>query len=397
MADVVPSKVGFPTACRVRPGVRGITFPLTGRPPQGYWNEVLAFGAEVVRPRPATVVTETHLAEGVPALRPEDVAATPGVIRRRAFHLEAVESGPFPQPVLWSQDVLISVLTGPTDPGLRFRHAEAHAVVFVHRGEGTLATDFGPLAFSAGQFLFLPKGVTYSLRSRGPVVMLFYEFPKRVLRPFHYWIRNYPYPDTALTPPEPAPVEDEPSDRGDFPVYVKRLVGPWTVLRYPFSPFDTVAWEANLYPFRLSLKDIRTLSSPDFHLDPPTYTVFVTEDEGASMQAFLPRWVHSLPYPHNNDVDEVLFNHSGYHARPEVKDGYATLHPAGTFHGPDVRLGHQQSQSPQPPGKDIPWREETGVMVESRSPFLVLPAAERVEVPGYDQSWLRQYQAVAQV
>ncbi len=24
----------------------------------------------------------------------------------------------------------------------------------------------------------------------------------------------------------------------------------------------------------------------------------------------------SLPYPHQNDVDEVLFNHSGYHARP---------------------------------------------------------------------------------
>jgi len=33
-------------------------------------------------------------------------------------------------------------------------------------------------------------------------------------------------------------------------------------------------------------------------------------------------------------------------------------------------------------------------MIESRSPFLVLPAAEQVEVPGYDQSWFRQYQAV---
>jgi homogentisate 1,2-dioxygenase len=113
------------------------------------------------------------------------------------------------------------------------------------------------------------------------------------------------------------------------------------------------------------------------------------------MQAFLPRWVHSLPYPHNNDVDEVLFNHSGYHARPEVKDGYATLHPAGTFHGPDVRVSHQQVQSPPVEGKDVPWRDEIGIMIESRSPFLVLPAAEQVEVPGYDQSWFRQYQAVA--
>ncbi len=393
--DVVPSKIGFPTAFRVRPGVEGIAFPLTGRPPQGFWNEVLAFGAEVVRQRPAMVVTEAHEAEGVPALRPEEIPPVPGAVRRRAFHLAAMQTGPFPQPVLWSQEVLISVLTGRPDPKLRFRHADAHTIVFVHQGQGEIATDFGLLGFSAGQFLFLPRGATYALRSQGPVVMLFYEFPKRVMRPYHYWIRNYPYPDAALVPPEPLEVEDEPSEKGDYPVYVKRWVGPWTVLRYPFSPFDAVAWEGNLYPFRLALKDIRTLSSPDFHLDPPTYTVFVTEDEGASMQAFLPRWVHSLPYPHQNDVDEVLFNHSGYHARPEVKDGYATLHPAGTFHGPDVRVSQQQVQSPPPEGKDMPWREETGIMIESRSPFLVLPAAESVEVSGYDESWFRQYQAVA--
>ncbi len=393
--DVVPTKTGFPPVHRLRPGVQGIAFPLTGRPPQGYWNEVLAFGAEVVRQRPAMVVSESREAEGVPALRPEDLSPAPGAVRRRAFHLAAVQSGPFPQPVLWSQEVLISVLTGRPDPRLRFRHADAHTIVFVHQGQGEVLTDFGPLSFGAGQFVFLPKGATYALRSSGPVTMLFYEFPKRIMRPYHYWIRGYPYADSALVPPEPLPVDDEPSDQGDFPVYVKRLVGPWTLLRYPFSPFDAVAWEGNLYPFTLSLKDIRTLSSPDFHLDPPTYTVFVTEDEGASMQAFLPRWVHSLPYPHQNDVDEVLFNHSGYHARPEVKDGFATLHPAGTFHGPDVRLSQQQVQSPPPEGREMPWREEIGIMVESRSPFLVLPAAEAVEVQGYEQSWFRQYQAVA--
>jgi len=392
--DVVPSKKGFPAACRVRPGVQGISLPLTGRPPQGYWNEVLAFGAEVVRQRPATVVAEAYEAQGVPALRPEDLEARPGIVRRRAFHLTAVQSGPFPQPVLGSQDVLLSVLNGQPDPALRFRHTDAQTIIFVHQGEGSVATDFGPLAFTAGVFLFLPRGTTYALRSHGQVTLLFYEFPRRVLRPYHYWIRNYPYPDTALVLPEPVEIEDQPSDRGDFPVYVKRLVGPWTVLRYPFSPFDAVAWEGDLYPFRLALKDIRTLSSPDYHLDPPTYTVFVAEDEGASMQVFLPRWVHSLPYPHQNDVDEVLFNHAGYHARPEVRDGDATLHPAGTFHGPDVRVSQQQNQATPPSGRDLPWREEIGIMVESRSPFVVLPAAEAVEVPEYDRSWFRQYQLV---
>jgi len=392
--STIPTKVGFPPTRKVRPGVQGIRFPLNGRAPTGWWNHKLAFGVEVIRTRPSAVVVESRPAKGVPALDPGTLerAMAERTIRRRAFHLAALPASDFPRPVFYSPNVLISVLTGMPNPAIRSRHAEAHALAFVHRGRGTVATDLGALEFEPGDFLHIPKGVTYAFRAVEPVVVLLYEFPAKVMRPYHYWIEGYPFADTAPVPAEPVEIEDAPGPEGDYPVYVKRLVGPWTVLRYPFSPFDAVAWEGNLYPFVVHLRDLRALSSPDFHLDPKALTVFTTEDEGIYLQVFLPRWVHSLPYPHQNDVDEILFNHSGYHARPEVKDGYCTLHPTGTFHGPDVRVSQREVSSPEPPKWEQPWRNEIGVMIEAKAPFVVLPDAETVEVPDYDRSWLRQYQ-----
>ncbi len=67
-----------------------------------------------------------------------------------------------------------------------------------------------------------------------------------------------------------------------------------------------------------------------------------------------------------------------------------TLHPAGLTHGPDLRTVATTAQREAPNPHDLPFREEVAVMVESRSPFVVLEDAEKVEVEGYDQSWYRQ-------
>lgn len=109
-----------------------------------------------------------------------------------------------------------------------------------------------------------------------------------------------------------------------------------------------------------------------------------------AMQVFLPRWIHSLPYHHLNWVDEVLFNHKGYGARPEITDGFMTLHPAGLAHGPDLRLLTNFAREEPHGPKDLPFLEEIAVMVESRSPFVVLKDVEKVELKRYDQSWYQQ-------
>ena len=41
------------------------------------------------------------------------------------------------------------------------RDADGDVVYFVHRGEGTLETDYGPLRFRPGDYLVVPKGTTH--------------------------------------------------------------------------------------------------------------------------------------------------------------------------------------------------------------------------------------------
>jgi homogentisate 1,2-dioxygenase len=203
----------------------------------------------------------------------------------------------------------------------------------------------------------------------------------------------WPFSPAAPIPPEPALVTElRPSLIGEeaAQVVVKRRLGSFTLLTYTAPIFDVVAWEGEIWPFVLRLHDLVALSSPHVHLDPKKLTVFVSEDEGMAMQVFLPRWIHSLPYHHLNWVDEVLFNHKGYGVRPEITDGFMTLHPAGLAHGPDLRLMANIAREQAPDPKNLPFREEIAVMVESRSSFIVLKDAERGELNGYDQSWYRQ-------
>ena len=42
-----------------------------------------------------------------------------------------------------------------------YRNADADDVYFIHRGEGRIETDFGPVAFEAGDYVVIPRGITY--------------------------------------------------------------------------------------------------------------------------------------------------------------------------------------------------------------------------------------------
>ena len=44
-----------------------------------------------------------------------------------------------------------------------YRNADGDELYFVHRGSGTIETDFGPLPFEPGDYLIIPRAVTYRL------------------------------------------------------------------------------------------------------------------------------------------------------------------------------------------------------------------------------------------
>ncbi|CBE67256.1 MAG: homogentisate 1,2-dioxygenase [Candidatus Methylomirabilis oxygeniifera] len=378
----------------------------SGRPPRDLSSYKLEFGTELLMERPPTAVVESAT---IPADHPlfkahvERPMGEDRPLQRRAFHVaEMATFGSF-VPVLSSSDVTIRVCNGDFGEAGKWqpaaRHADCHELYFVHLAEHPLRliTDFGLIEeIREGDFVFLPRGTTYSFLLTGRVSILLYEIPKRLCRPYDYWMGDqqpWPFSPAAPIPPEPTPLAALHPPLGNdeaTQVVVKRRRGSLTLLTYAAPVFDAVAWEGEVWPFILRLDDLVALSSPHVHLDPKKLTVFVSEDEGMAMQVFLPRWIHSLPYHHLNWVDEALFNHKAYGVRPEITDGFMTFHPAGLAHGPDLRLLADIAREEASRPKDLPFRDEIAVMVESRSPFDILKDTEKVELKGYDQSWYRQ-------
>ena len=378
-----------------------------GRAWRGLWTSKLEFGAEIVRAHPAHagVVDKSYPAWTADQLGENNKIEDELSGRRRCFDLNTSVRDYSDKAIVVSKDVSVWLESGESNrfavehkTVFRVRNMDFHSIFFVHKGHGFFWTDFGKMTYKTGDFISIPQGTTYAMFSDfagGVSSVLEYRFSKKIMKPCNYWIDGYPYSSSALKVPQPfdsGHMKFDPSDKnGKWRVYGRRFDGGLAYISYPFSPFDGIAWEGDLYPFILHTKDIRTLSSPDFHIDPKAFTIFVTEDESASMQIFLPRWVHSLPYPHQNNMDELLFNHEGYSARPDVKDGFATLHPAGIFHGPDIEIQNRENC------RDLArseWRDETAVMLESKSPLLIFPDARVLEVKGYEEGFGEKFKTL---
>lgn len=376
----------------------------SGRPPKGFYSYKLEFGAEILRNTPPTILSDSTTFSRRKTFRDEiKQKQSSKTIERKAFHVQGLQTDGQFEPILWSEDLTVSVAGGSLDQVSEqhaYRHADAHELFFVHRTseEFDVLTDFGVLTdIQEGDFLYMPQGVTYTFCNTQDVTMLCYESDKPIYRPYDYWMGDqqpWPFPPTAPNPPEPAPPESIHEEIADVSnVVLKRRQGDYTQLTYDTPVFDAVAWEGSIWPFQLHLDDMNALTSPDFHVDPSKVTAFVSEDEGMSLQVFLPRWMQSPPYNHMNQVEEALLNHRGYQARPEIQDGYLTLHPSGVPHGPDPEVVKDLAEKPAPDPSELPWADEIGVMVETQSPFMVLESGTGIEVGDYDESWEEQYQS----
>lgn len=329
----------------------------------------------------------THLYR---AHRPTDWTRIEGPLRPHAFYLSEVNptdaSDPArgePVTILYNDDVALKVSRLSEPMPYYFRNADGDDVYFVHQGEGTLETDFGPLDFERGDYLVIPRGTTYRvvprtrdnfffiIESKGEI-----EIPNRnQLGP------NAIFDLGVLTTPEPAPILD---DSREYEVRVKRL-GEYTSIWYPFNPMDVVGWKGDLTVFKLNVRDIRPVMSHRYHLPPSVHTTFLGGN--FVICTFVPRPFESEPgaervpfYHRNIDYDEVLFYHDGdFFSRQHIKPGMLTLHPQGIHHGPHPKAAERAA------GKQ--GTDEIAVMVDTRFPLKISQAAEAVEWADYVNSW----------
>jgi homogentisate 1,2-dioxygenase len=311
-----------------------------------------------------------------------------GKLRPHLFDLNKLEptdrNDPNGAPVafLGNGDVTLYVSRRSEPMPFYFRNADGDELIFVHRGHGTIETDFGPLSFEPGDYLVLPRAVTYRLRpeSRDNFFLIIqsrteFEQPDKGLLGHHAL-----YDPGAITVPDPAPLQP---DR-EWEVRIK-VEDEYSKIFYPFNPIDVVGWKGDLTAWKINMRDLRPVMSHRAHLPPSAHTTFVTE--GAVVCSFLPRPLEQdpealrVPFFHRNtDYDEFLFYHDGdFFSKDNIKPGYATLHPRGIHHGPHPKALANQHNKTQ--------TDEYAVMLDGLNPIHVLPPGEQVEWQEYWASW----------
>jgi homogentisate 1,2-dioxygenase len=288
-----------------------------------------------------------------------------------------------PVAFLANRDVRLSVSRRSEPMPFYFRNADGDELYFVHRGNGTVETDFGPLQFEAGDYIVLPRAVTYRVvpESKDNFFLIIesrteFNEPEKGLIGQHAL-----YDPGVIITPDPAPHFD---DNKEWEIRIK-ADGEHSSVFYPFNPLDVVGWKGDLTAWKLRMRDIRPITSHRAHLPPSAHTTFVTS--GAVVCTFVPRPLEQdpeamrVPFFHRNtDYDEFIFYHDGdFFSRDNIVRGMATLHPRGIHHGPHPKaLAHQAEKS---------RTDEYAVMLDGLNPMKVLPAGEAVEWNEYWTSW----------
>lgn len=218
-----------------------------------------------------------------------------------------------------------------------FRSVDGDEALFVHRGYGRVDTEFGPLAYEAGDWIVLPKAVTYRIvPSVADNVFLIVESSQELLVPDYGVLgRHAPFDPTLITVPEPAPSAT--SDRQEWEVLVRHS-GELSSIFYAHDPCDVEGWKGDLFPFKLNIRDWNPICSEGLHL-PPTVHQFLANDE-VMICHFLPRpaemhrGAERVPCYHRNaDYDELALFHGGSFLGMDLPKGLVTHAPQGLHHG----------------------------------------------------------------
>ncbi len=291
--------------------------------------------------------------------------------------------------VLGNNDVYIA-LAAPVEKSsdIFYKNSQAHEMIFVHKGSGILRTMLGQIAFTPGDHLMIPKGITYQMSFDDTDNRLFivesftpFRFPKKYVSNSGQLLENSPFCERDIRVPNQLETYEE---LGDYKLLIKRDDKLYTY-HYQSHPFDVVGWDGCYYPYALSIHDFEPITGR-IHQPPPVHQTWETNNFVTC--AFVPRLYdyhpQAIPAPYNHanlDSDEVLYYVDGdFMSRNNIQKGQITLHPMGVAHGPhpgavDRSIGKKETQ-------------ELAVMVDTFKPLKMTREALNIEVADYFKSWM---------
>lgn len=289
-------------------------------------------------------------------------------------------------PLLFNEDVVVSMARLATAMPYAFRNADADEILFLHRGSGRFQTDFGVLDVRAGHYIVIPRGTVYRFLPDGVCTFLVIASADEVTIPDRGIVGQHALFDPAvLDVPELEPLPD--ADRSWDLKVLRR--GRITTVTYPHHPITTVGWRGTLTVWALHVDDIRPIASERYHLPPTAHITWAMPN--VVVCSFLPRPLETgdpgalrVPFFHANiDYDEVLFYHDGdFFSRRGVVPGMVTFHPQGIHHGPQPGAAAVASTKSH--------TDEKAVMIDTRRPLEATPAARAAGIDTYWRSWMNE-------
>ena len=225
------------------------------------------------------------------------------------------------------------------------RYVDGDLLCFVHEGQGRLETEFGPLHYRTGDWVYLPKASTWrQLPSGGHSTWLMIEATDEFRTPPPGPLgRHWPFDPAQAVIPEPSPLDtgDGPQKDGEYEVRLihREIDGAGTTsLFYPHHPLDVEGWRGDNFPFTFNIDDYNVVTSDSVHL--PAMVHLFMEASGVYVCNFLPKPAEGVPgtertpwYHRNVDYDEIAFFHGGTLYGIPMPPGLISHAPQGVHHG----------------------------------------------------------------
>ena len=255
---------------------------------------------------------------------PNEIVRVEGDYRSRAVDSADVVASDADDPrgdwqvMLSNPDVAVAISRRRQAMPYRYRDMVGDLLYFVHRGTGTFATEFGPIAYEPGDYIHLPKGTTFRhMPDDRDQILLVVESPGPIR----------PWPSTRMSAatrrstrrcskcPTSSITAGRRRRNTRCVCAMAQSRGAHSSIFYKNDPLKVVGWKGDLFPFKLNIRHILPIMSDRIHLAPSSWATF--EAPGVAILSFVPQIAVSdlnaeeLPSYHRNiDMDEVMLNHA---------------------------------------------------------------------------------------
>ena len=290
-------------------------------------------------------------------------------------------------PLMYNQDVVVSVLRPTASDPVYFANADGDDLFYIHEGQGLLRSVFGDLPFAAKDYVCIPRGVKARFVLPEGVSQHWVAFevrnelfiPKQWRTPNGQLRMDAPYCHRDFQ----APAFQGPLDEGIRTFTVKRQ-DRFTDYTMAHSPLDVVGWDGSVYPWVFPIHCFQPRAGL-VHLPPDWHGTFAFK--GGIICSFVPRVVdfheHAIPCPYPHEAvhcDEFLFYSEGnFVSRRGIGRGSVSYHPAGVMHGPhpgayEASIGHRRT-------------DELAVMMDTFGALTPTSFAREIEDMEYHGTW----------